>query len=966
MKASATSASDSAAHVSRILRFWRDLEFFLPFQLNEVFDRHPDAIIVERGDDKSLPWVTPGAYELDPEKEYLFDLFLAPFALEEVIEILGRIVSGIDRDDLPDPRRFEGLSCFLRIGINAAGTPLLDDLSVSTLPWALARFEQSRQLTLTDFDIFAGDVVRDFGRSNDIEERPGPLSSAELERIADSLSSGHPMNFFPNSVLAVIVPYALRRRKVSKVPVAPASDSETSSDCSPDPSSTDVSFEAADDSAQELRRKRKVDILNSFFLRDLERINKALASSTELSAPLRQYFARAPSDAERVDTLKDQAREEMLQYFPDQSIQHGRWPSTVDQFLGFQQQLALNRYFQGEQALYAVNGPPGTGKTTLVRDLLADLVVRRAQAIAALSKPADALESIFFSTSIGRRNFSYRRLKAELTGFELIVASSNNAAVENISLELPDLRSLGEEFSNLTYLKPVADLFQSIRLEEGLSAKEGQLSRFWGLPTVPLGNAKNRRRFCRVVFQYLWEEPKEDQEARLATGRRTISEWRQCAEDGSLSFQEAQRQFRAKLEAFQSWDRADPQRISRAARALSAHSVHSIEWQRAAPGSDERGNQLRSELFCAALKLQEAWLRHIPKFDSELRAIAQLIRMPHAVEPEAARDLWRLFFMVVPCFSTTLASVERMCATLPAQSIGHVVIEEAGQAMPQAAAGILWRAKRALVIGDQRQLEPVVITAPALEARLAHGLDRETRFTFSPLTSSVQSLADRSELFGTWFSDAREPVWVGLPLIIHRRCASPMFEIANRIAYDNLMLQGTAHYDSAIHSVFGPSCWYEVKGESTTRQWVPEQGQLAAELLDALLHSLPSGNGEGVPDIFFITPFREVKTRLKDLLRRICVKHGLRKDQTRAMLQRIGTVHAFQGKEADTVLFILGCGFSTGGAADWAGERPNLVNVAVTRARKHLYVIGDVNVWHNRGYFSDLEKALPKKSTQVP
>lgn len=71
-------------------------------------------------------------------------------------------------------------------------------------------------------------------------------------------------------------------------------------------------------------------------------------------------------------------------------------------------------------------------------------------------------------------------------------------------------------------------------------------------------------------------------------------------------------------------------------------------------------------------------------------------------------------------------------------------------------------------------------------------------------------------------------------------------------------------------------------------------------------------------------------------------------------------MHAFQGKEARIVLFVLGCDFNTQGAANWAGQKPNLVNVAVTRAKDLLYVIGDVDLWHNRGFFSDLEKALPK------
>jgi superfamily I DNA and/or RNA helicase len=297
-----------------------------------------------------------------------------------------------------------------------------------------------------------------------------------------------------------------------------------------------------------------------------------------------------------------------------------------------------------------------------------------------------------------------------------------------------------------------------------------------------------------------------------------------------------------------------------------------------------------------------------------------------------------------------------MFAALPSNSLGHTVIEEAGQATPQSILGLAWRSKRILVIGDQRQLEPIVITSPALERQLATELTADVRNTFSPLCSSAQSLADRAEQYGTWFSDGGEKkTWVGLPLLMHRRCASPMFEIANRVAYDNLMLQGLSGIADP-HPVFGSSCWFDVKGAVSGRHWVPNQGVLLADLFTQLLQA----NLE-LSDIFWISPFREIKERLKSLIRRECRKHDLSRKDVADLLRRIGTVHTFQGKEADVVFLVLGCDFSACGAADWAGEKPNLLNVAVTRARKQLYVIGDVDLWHNRGYFSDLEKALEKR-----
>jgi superfamily I DNA and/or RNA helicase len=115
-----------------------------------------------------------------------------------------------------------------------------------------------------------------------------------------------------------------------------------------------------------------------------------------------------------------------------------------------------------------------------------------------------------------------------------------------------------------------------------------------------------------------------------------------------------------------------------------------------------------------------------------------------------------------------------------------------------------------------------------------------------------------------------------------------------------------------------------------------------------------------MPDVFVITPFREVKRGLRSLLceRANWVQALAGRSlpvPTKANLEQlesnIGTVHTFQGKERDIVFFVLGCDSSHSGAIDWASGEPNILNVAVTRAKKHLYVIGDRNLWGSKRYF---------------
>lgn len=107
------------------------------------------------------------------------------------------------------------------------------------------------------------------------------------------------------------------------------------------------------------------------------------------------------------------------------------------------------------------------------------------------------------------------------------------------------------------------------------------------------------------------------------------------------------------------------------------------------------------------------------------------------------------------------------------------------------------------------------------------------------------------------------------------------------------------------------------------------------------------------PDIYIISPFTTVVKGLKSYIKSYS---GIKKDWK--LEDHIGTVHTFQGKEAEEVIFVLGCDKSekAAGAIRWVNK--NIVNVAVTRAKYRLYVIGDKEAWSKSPHLGLVMKYL--------
>jgi superfamily I DNA and/or RNA helicase len=250
-----------------------------------------------------------------------------------------------------------------------------------------------------------------------------------------------------------------------------------------------------------------------------------------------------------------------------------------------------------------------------------------------------------------------------------------------------------------------------------------------------------------------------------------------------------------------------------------------------------------------------------------------------------------------------------------------------------------------VIVGDPLQLTPIVTLPWGGQRALLREFDVGEQW--APSRTSVQQVADRLAGYGTALPDraSDEPLWVGMPLRVHRRCERPMFDISNQIAYSGLMVFGTKDEPT----FYGRDVWCDIRSSSSNGHWIPAEG----EELRSVLFKL-SGDGVTAAQIRVISPFRVVVEEAKKV--HASVFPQVSGDDRKKW---VGTVHTMQGKEADVVVFVLGGDPARPGARWFATREPNLLNVAVTRAKRRLYVIGNRDAWGNEPYFKVLAARIP-------
>lgn len=773
---------------------------------------------------------------------------------------------------------------------------------------------------------------------------------------------------------------------------------------------------------------------NSFFAKDLEKVmeeftsnlNKYLTSigNNDITAGRVNLNTKKEESASNKESNKFNgiAIADILQ---PKNFPLSRYPSDPDYALSLMQQVAVNiatRY--DNQQMRSVNGPPGTGKSTLLYDVFAELVVEQAYEMAKMSAR--------------RRQILDGKLPENISDKNIIVASSNNAAIKNIVDELPQMKKIHDGFKDLLvktdYFLAIANGEESNAAKYDSVIEDTTCMERWGLFSMEGGKVENVKKLFdtvqRVVdelynenfqsheevyqeFLNLYDEVlniRNDLQTRADNivslekdelEEKCLSEKLEKDTDELEKIEEERNRIKERLDEVKSerppfffipWIaesreykkelkscrrkskdlRKEKERLqdelvrNSELRKGILHEIDDLKTSISASGERNGGVALDFNVPYEKLQLSSPWFtRNYREKQSKLFVLALAVRKQFLYEnrnnvkdalltlapdkdkqtrkkasDEKICEAWEWMNLVIPVISTTFSSAARMFDKLGREGIGNLFIDEAGQAVPWAAIGLIYRSKRVMAVGDPSQIEPVL----TLDEKILEFIRDVKHISGEYLSNkaSVQSLMDSAGTYGFY---KNENEWIGIPLWVHRRCKSPMFDISNEISYDGNMVP--------VNTDKGHAEWWDIRGIAQDK-YVEEQGEIVKDFIQAIRDGkFPEYNTK---KIYVITPFRNVAEKLAEKLDKI----GFTKREDSKPIN-VGTVHTFQGKETDTVIVVLGADERSRLAANWAmgSDNANMMNVAATRAKNTLIIVGDKELYEG------LESKVINKTIQV-
>ena len=359
-------------------------------------------------------------------------------------------------------------------------------------------------------------------------------------------------------------------------------------------------------------------------------------------------------------------------------------------------------------------------------------------------------------------------------------------------------------------------------------------------------------------------------------------------------------------------------------------------------------NKLNQELFILSLRVNEAYIvknkeeivQNLKLFlQEDLPFICQKFYDSNEIynkdKEKGIRSLWNTVFLCFPVITTTLDSFCKRCFQLIPEYIDLELIDEAGQILPHNLVSAVYRAKKAVIVGDVNQIEPICnnMNKKFDENQKAIG---EIYGNIKVDSNSIQQLANKNTDI---LNDCDNII-----LNDHYRCERNIINFSNENIYERKLNMHKA--DDMNKPFFSNMIALDVRGKKT--DGVNENKVEIASCIETIKYIKEFDEDASIA---VITPYRKQKLELENRIKLEGIKDV-----------KVGTVHAFQGQEKDYIIFSpVIDSLKLRWAIKFIGDKCNMLNVAVTRAKKQFIYLGNLDVAMKTGnYITKLVKYIKK------
>ena len=269
-----------------------------------------------------------------------------------------------------------------------------------------------------------------------------------------------------------------------------------------------------------------------------------------------------------------------------------------------------------------------------------------------------------------------------------------------------------------------------------------------------------------------------------------------------------------------------------------------------------------------------------------------------------------------PCWCVTTYAVSGSLPMKPGL-FDVVIIDEASQCDIASCFPILYRAKKAVVVGDDKQLPHLSFLEKAKEQSFMsqYGINDRYQLMWRFRTNSMFDLANYYSMHPVLLDE-------------HFRSLPPIINYSNKEFYGGRIKVMRRNDDSkkVLETVVVP----DGKVDFDATRNLPEIEALVKRLHEIVVED-ERKNPEKPVSIGIISPFRAQVEQLKISVSRVLSEHMMQKHQI-----EIGTAHTFQGDERDIILISWAYANNSFPQSLIFLQKPNLFNVAITRARYQM------------------------------